>query len=84
MPIPLASSSALRKLSESQTSDSSPAKAVSERTRKKTNANEITDVEWIVVNTRLAEGKDRLTNLHVKGEKKSEIEEMMEEYVARC
>ena len=47
--LPLAATSTLRKLSESHMSDSSPGNAVSERTRKKTNANEITDEEWIVV-----------------------------------
>ena len=45
---------------------------MSERTRKKTNANEITDDEWIVVRERLANLRDPLTDVHVKAEAKGE------------
>ena len=58
-------------------------KQSSERTRKKTNANEITDEELIVVR-RLAEVKDRLTIVHLKRESKSEIEDIVEDYVMKC
>ena len=57
---------------------------MSERTRKKTNANGIRDDEWIVVKRKLAEVKERLTQVQVKGEKKSKIEDMMEELVVQC
>ena len=57
---------------------------MSERTRKKTNANEIADDEWIVVRTKQAELRDRLTHVHGKGVAKCEIEEMLEDYVRQC
>ena len=56
VPLPLASDSTLRQLSVSQSNDSSPSTRIAERTRNKTNANKITDDEWIVVRTKLAEG----------------------------
>ena len=64
----LASGLTLRKLSASQSSESSPSKTVAERTRKKTKANEITDDAWIVVRRRVAEVKVRLTHVQVKAE----------------
>ena len=82
--LPLASGSALKKLRASQSSERSPKKAVSERTRKKTNANEITDDEWIVVTERLTKLREQLTHVQVKDEKKNEIQEMMEGYVMHC
>ena len=57
---------------------------MSEGTRKKTNANEITDDEWTVVRRKLAEVKDRLTHVHVEGVPKGEIEEILEDYVMQC
>ena len=54
VPLPLSTTSALRKLIESQTSDSSPGTSVSERTRKKTNTSEILEEDWIVVKEKLA------------------------------
>ena len=74
VPLPLAQSSALRNLSESQTIDSSSVKTVVGRTRRKGNANEITDDEWIVVRSKLAEVRDRLSHVHVEGVPKGEIE----------
>ena len=55
-----------------------------ERRRKKTNVNESTDDEWIVVKTKLAEEKDGLTHVHGEGVRKGEIEEMLEENVRQC
>ena len=52
---------------------------MSVRTRMKTNANEITDDDWIVVGTKLAEGKDRLMPVHVQDIPKGDIEEMVED-----
>ena len=83
-PLALVATSRLRKLSASHTSDSSPGKAVLERTRKKTNANEIRDDEWNLVTEKLATVRDLLTHVHVKSEPKSEMEGMMEEYIAQC
>ena len=51
-----------------------------ERTRRKRNAIEISDNEWIVVKEKLENLRGRLTPMAVKGEK-NKIEEMMEEYV---
>ena len=83
MPLPLASGSVLRKLSASQSSDSSPSMAVEERPRKNTNANEITDEESTEVRGRLANMRERLRHVQVKGAR-NEIEEMMESYVMQC
>ena len=82
-PLALAATSTLRKLSELQTSDCTPGKAVSDRTRKKTNANEITDEEWIVVRERLANVKESLTHVTVQRTMRTEAQEMMETYVAQ-
>ena len=57
---------------------------MSERTRKKTNVNEITDQEWIEVNARLAKVQEQLTDLQLKWEKENEIQAMMESYVMQC
>ena len=57
---------------------------MSERTVKKTNAKQITDDELIVVRRKLAEGRDRLTHLHVEGVPKSEKQAMIEDYIAEC
>ena len=84
VPLPLATKTTVRKRSESETRDSSPGIAGSERTRKKTNANELTDDQWIVDTKKLAEVRDRLTHVQVNGEPKSQIEEMMEDYIAHC
>ena len=84
VPLPLATTSKLRELSESHVSDSSPGKAVSERTRKKTNAKEITDDEGRVVRTKVGEVRDRLTHVHVEAEPKGDIEGMLDDYIAEC
>ena len=55
-----------------------------DRTRKKTNASDITDEEWNVVKERLAPGREQLRPVQVKGEKKNEIEESIESYVVQC
>ena len=83
VPLPLATGSTLRKLSVSQSSDSSPSKAVSERKRKKTNANEVTDAEWIEVKGRVANKRERLTHEKEQGQT-NEIEEMMESSIVQC
>ena len=66
VPLPLPSGSELLEVSASQSSDSGASKAVSERTIRKTNANEITDAEWIEVNARLANMRERLTPVKVQ------------------
>ena len=71
----------LGKLSEPQTSDASPGNSVSERTRKKTNASEIFEEDWIVVTEKIAIMKASLGRVTAPGVAKSETQEMMEEYV---
>ena len=78
MPLPLASHSKLGQLSESQSRDSSPRNAVSERTRRKTNANENTDEERIEVKARLANMRERLTHVKVPRQKIELVEMMLE------
>ena len=84
LPLHLTSGSALPKLIESQTRDSSPSKTVAERKRKQTNAREITDEEPTEIKGSLAKMRQLVTHLQVKGAKKSENEEIMERYVWRC
>ena len=81
--LPLASRSTLRKLSESQTSDSSPSKAVAERTRRKTDWIGISDAEWIVVHGRMSNMRERLTHVTVGGQVDT-IGKRMEDYLAQC
>ena len=83
-PIHLSTTSTLRKLSESQTSDGLPGNSVSERTRKITNTSQIVEEDWIV-------GKEKMTNMKAwlmretaPGAKKRAMQEMMEEYVIQC
>ena len=83
MPLHLAPGSTLRKLSASHSCDSSPGKTAAERTRKKTNANEITDEEWIEVKGRLANVRERLMPVNVQWET-NEIEEIMESAIMQC
>ena len=83
-PLPLSSTSTLRKLSEPQTSDASPGNSVSERTRKKTNASEILEEDWIVVKEKMANLTTSLARVSSPGAAKSETQEMMEEYEMQC
>ena len=74
----LVSSSALRELSASQSSDRPSRTAVSVGTRMDTIANEITDAEWSLVKARFAYMRELLRQ--VKGEgQKNEIEAMIVE-----
>ena len=57
---------------------------MSERRRKKANPNEISDDEWIVVRTKLAEVRHRLSHGHVEGEPKGDIEGKLEDYITQC
>ena len=63
VPLPLSATSKLRQLSESTTSDNSPGKSVSDRTRKKTNGSEITEEEWKFAKVKLAKVKDALVHM---------------------
>ena len=62
-PLPLSTTSALRKLSEPQTSDASPGNSVSERTRTKTNHSEISEDDWNVVKEKMANMKASLKRM---------------------
>ena len=84
MPLPFAPGSTLRKLSVSESSYSSASKTVAERTRKKTNDNEITEQECILVRERIANVRESLTPVVGKGMRRSEAQEMTESYVAQC
>ena len=83
LPIPLASGSALRKLNASQSSDSSPSKAVSERKRKKTNACEISYEESTEVKGRVVNVGGQLMHVPVSGMRNT-IKKMMIEYGVQC
>ena len=82
-PLSMALGSTLPKPSASQSSDSSPRKAVADRTRKKTNATEIIDEEWTQVKGRMEHMRERLIHVNVQGQR-NEIEEKMESYVMLC
>ena len=84
MPLTLATGSTLRKPSASQSSDSSPGKAVGDGTRKKTNANALTCEESIEVKGSLAKMRELVTRVQVKGGKKSEIGQMIDSSVMQC
>ena len=84
VPLPLAPTSKLRQLSDATTSDNSPGKSVSDRTRKKTNGSEITEEEWKFVKVKLAKVKDALSHTKVPGGARDKNKESMEEYVQQC
>ena len=84
MHLPLSTSSTLRQLHESQTTDASLGNWVSELTRKKTNASEILKEDRIVVKEKMANRKTSLAPVSSPRVAKSETQEMMEEYVMQC
>ena len=67
VPLPLSATSKLRQLTESKTSDNSPGKSVSDRTRKKTNTSEITEEDWKIAKVKLANVKEALVHMKVQG-----------------
>ena len=81
VPLPLAPTSKLRELSDGRTSDNSPGKSVSDRTRRKTNGNEITEEEWKFVKIKLVKVKDALSHTKVPGGAPDKNKKSLEEYV---
>ena len=84
VPLPLSVTSKLRQLSESTTSDNSPGKSVSDRTRKKTNGSEITEEDWKMVKAKLANGKEVIAHRKVQGSPPDKNRASVEEYVTEC
>ena len=80
LPLLLGQSSTLRKSCAAISNDSTPSMAVDQRTI----ACDITDKERTEVEERLANLGKRLKQVQEKGEKKNEIEEMIESYVLQC
>ena len=84
VPLPFSATSKLRQLSDSTTSDNSPRKSVSDRTRMKTNESEITEEEWKLAKAKLANVKEALAHMKVQGAAPDKNKASMEEYVQQC
>ena len=84
VPLPLSATSKLRQLSDSTTSDNSPGKSVSDRTRKKTNGSEITEEEWKFAKLKLTEVKNALAHVTMPGGGPVKHKASMEEYIKQC
>ena len=84
VPIPLSATSKLRQLIDSTTSDNSPGKSVSDRTRKKTDGSKITEDEWKFAKVKLANVKEAIAHLKVQGAAPDKNRASMEAYVKQC